>query len=106
MVQFKRYQTLIVIHANHRVVISANGLVKKAIGRKRARGLNASPFGRSHRGSDDRLLLVAENSLFAAMGIQGGHGDAGISGPAMLSVMTVVLMPSRLRPRATFVKAT
>ena len=36
MMQFKRDQTLIVIHANHRVVIAARRMMKQTIRRKRS----------------------------------------------------------------------
>jgi hypothetical protein len=31
-----------------------------------------------HRRSNDFFLLIAEDPLFAAMGIQGGNGDPGM----------------------------
>jgi hypothetical protein len=79
MMQFKRYQTLIVIHANHNVVVAAGGLMEKAIRREGTIGLNAFPLGRADGGSDDLFLLVAEDSVFAAVRIQGGDRDPGAS---------------------------
>ena len=78
MMQFKRDQTLIVIHANYGVVITAGRLVKKAVGRKRTISSDPFAFDRLDRRDNGLSLLVAKDSFFATMGIQGGNRDPGM----------------------------
>jgi hypothetical protein len=77
MMELKRYQPLIVIHANYGVVVAPRRLIKKAIRRERTPSLNSLTFRRSDRGTDDFFLLVPENSFFAAVRIESSDGDPG-----------------------------
>ena len=78
MMQFKRNQTLVVIHANDSVVIAADRLEKKAVRRKRTGSSNPFTSGCLDRRTNGLFLLVTKDPLFAAMGIQSRNGDPGL----------------------------
>ncbi len=76
MVQFERDQTLIVIHAHHRVVIAARRMMKQTIRGKRSMHGNPALACRLDRWRDDVNLLGAEVAFFTAVGIERRHRDA------------------------------
>ena len=76
MQQFERNQSLVMIHAYNRVIVSPDRGIKNSIRRMRAAHIKppgAQPF--NGRG-DNGLLLAPEERAFAGMRVQGGNCNA------------------------------
>jgi hypothetical protein len=71
MEELERYQPLIVIHANHRIVFTMHGEMEERVRRKRANGIYPFLPGGVYGGSDDIFFLRAEKTTLTAMGVQG-----------------------------------
>src|SRR5688572_29957676 len=78
MMQFERYQSLIVIHADYRIIFTARGFVKKTIGWKRTIGWNSLSFCRLNSGYDNFFFFASENTFFTTVRVQCRHRDAGM----------------------------
>src|SRR5207245_9138957 len=75
MMQLERNQPLIMIHADHGVIVPARGLMKETIRRKRPVRLHTSFLRRFHRRRDNLFFFVPENAFFSAVGIQSSDRD-------------------------------
>src|SRR5436309_16005964 len=75
MMQLERNQPLVMIHADHGVIVPARGLMKETIRRKRPVRLHTSFLRRFHRRCDNLFFFVPENAFFSAVGIQSSHRD-------------------------------
>ncbi len=79
MMQLKRNQTLVVIHAHDSVVIAARRMVKQAIGGKRTEGGNAFSF--ALLSTQVTIIFISSSPKIPSSppwGIERRHRDAGM----------------------------
>src|ERR687887_104508 len=76
MMQLQWNQPLIVVHANNGIVVALHRLMKETIRRIGSVGFYAGFFGRPDRRLDNFFFFIAKDTFLAAVGVQGGYGDA------------------------------
>ena len=68
---------LVVVHGEHDVVASVDGLSEDGVGGDGSGGVDAGADGVGDGGSDGVDLFAADESVLAAVGVEGGDADAG-----------------------------
>ena len=79
---FQRDVALVVIHGDDGVEFAVAGTHHERVGGEGAGRVDAGAVGFGNRGRDDRLLLVAEQAVFAGVRIQSTTASRGASRPA------------------------
>ncbi len=77
----ERDQALVVVHADGGIVGRPRRLVEQGIGRVRAGGVDAGLPQRGDRGCDNRILLAAQCTGLAGMGVEAGKGEPRCGDP-------------------------
>ena len=76
--ELHRSVTLVVVHANDRVITpTVHGLEEHGVGRMRARHVEPFVDGGFNGRGDAVDVFVAEQAVFAGVGVEAAHRDAG-----------------------------
>ena len=76
-VNLNRDMALVMVHAQHCIVLVLDGLVENYVGWHRADGVDSFLFGGLDRGGDFLCFFVTQEAAVAAVGVQSCGCDPG-----------------------------